>query len=254
MRAKAKAKGRRFGNKRAGKGKGKGKAKSKGKGSQVSTENDGRAKGSDEVPEDMPEQCDDLEVEDRELPGFLHEEDQDPRVEKQDTAHEESVSIDPEASSSSKGPDPAPGPASVIDAIASAPATTRASVTKTRTNTQQTFQLEGLKGHLTYYPKLEAIQAFCHRHGPECRKQRTVKASDKNLSQGRCIGYLVAWLRKAHEYKDQQEHCSRIMCVPSLKERQESRDFFMSLPNSGEFAGFERALRDGESPEPINFS
>jgi hypothetical protein len=115
-------------------------------------------------------------------------------------------------------------------------------------------------GRLSYNISSRSFQAtcFCEEHKTtlnlkgeplQCRISRTSNASRWKPQQGRPLGTLVAWLRKASEHPDQPGH---IYSIPSPKERRDARTWLMTLPNVESFLSLERPLRPGEADEPAS--
>lgn len=109
--------------------------------------------------------------------------------------------------------------------------------------------LEGL-GELHYYANTESMTAFCHLrdtdHAHDCRK--SMSANPVRRGSGRPIGYLVAWLRLANQHTNRSSHVHS--CVPTLRQRQEAREFFQTQKNWLPFASLERARKRGQPDEP----
>ena len=127
-------------------------------------------------------------------------------------------------------------------------AVSRAAASRVRSGTEVRFSLEGL-GEIHYYPTSQQFTAFCTiPEHLDCRKSRTAKASDRNKSQGRPLGFLVAWLKQGTSYPNKKEHVH--YCSPNYSNRCEGRQHFNTLPGANSFAKYERIQREGEDPEP----
>ena len=62
-------------------------------------------------------------------------------------------------------------------------------------------------GLLNYDTTLLHLSAHCARHD-DCAVQRSCKASDRPrlIDQGRPVGFLLAWLFAARQYKSAEKH------------------------------------------------
>ena len=116
-------------------------------------------------------------------------------------------------------------------------------------------------GKVTFYPGNMSspngfFEAVCGdpRHGCRCRKTRVAveapEGSKKFLSQGRPLGFLVAWL-DAHELAENRDEHSKWM--PCLATRQAARHKLEQCkdPNSAFVLACERPPRAGEPREPL---
>ena len=126
----------------------------------------------------------------------------------------------------------------------------KAPIVKVRTGTEKKNHVPEL-GELAYYPKLQSISAFCTVHSNDCRRSRTVRASDVKGWQGRPCGYLCAWLADALHHPDKESHKSSF--YPTKAERLEGRRLFNMAPGAEAFAQHERPLRPGEALEPDEY-
>lgn len=112
-------------------------------------------------------------------------------------------------------------------------------------------------GVIRYLPATSVLIAACDHPGHgDCRRQKTVSASNTNTpkgqGQGRPLGFLVAWLREQCNHDDRAKH---VRFNPSLAQRQNARQWLFSHDLAGAEASefsqqFERARRAGEEEEP----
>ena len=128
----------------------------------------------------------------------------------------------------------------------------RVVTTRTRSGTEVKLSL-GALGSIHYYPKSNTFTAFCaahkNEHSSDCRKSRTSKASAQRPSQGRPLGFLVAWLQEANQHADKSEHVH--VSHPSLQACRDGRRHLVGLGDDvQEFLAFERPKRSGEPDEP----
>ena len=106
------------------------------------------------------------------------------------------------------------------------------------------------KGFLVHYPAEDCLVAVCLKH-KDCRKKRTLLPGRRG-GQGRCIGFLTAWLNASADYDSQQAHVNAF--TTTLQARREARQQFMRLPNAADWAAMERGHRaPGEEDEPVRF-
>lgn len=84
-----------------------------------------------------------------------------------------------------------------------------------------------------------------------CRVNRTVKAHATKPWQGRPLGFLVAWLRKARldTCDDRASHKDHLSLL-SLQERQVARTWLINSANFNALLDFERPRFPGEAEEP----
>ena len=102
-------------------------------------------------------------------------------------------------------------------------------------------------GELRYHSTTRNVVAFCAAHRDrDCRRSRTVVPNARRAGQGRPIGLLVAWLQDP----DSHEGPNSRTFVHPFDKRQEARNFFDRLPDSGLFGQCERPREAGEGPEP----
>lgn len=107
-------------------------------------------------------------------------------------------------------------------------------------------------GQIKYGSAGGILSAHCLNpsHGL-CRLQRTVRASEHRPSQGRPLGFLIAWLWRGHLHESRESHfADRIGDVVTFDDRCAARVWAegseaMAFPLSKE-----RPLRPGEAPEP----
>ena len=160
----------------------------------------------------------------------------------------------PEAASSSHQPAAKPRPEAEVPAAvpeAGAPAAPvppeNAAERKARTKADAVLDFPN-GGSIHYYGKTKAMVAFCPKCENDCRRSRTVNASQGRPNQGRPLGLLLAWLDDAKNTTSRAEH--QTLCVPSHAQRQKARDDFRHLPGYDALARVERARREGEAEDP----
>ncbi len=84
-----------------------------------------------------------------------------------------------------------------------------------------------------------------------CRLDRTTRPSLTRPAQGRPLGFLVAWLRRAPFHETREAHFDdRLGGVIDLAERQAARAWAEATPGMAEPLSKERDRRPGEGPEP----
>ena len=106
------------------------------------------------------------------------------------------------------------------------------------------------RGTIRYYEKSQSMVAFCDRCAGDCRKSRTVKANAQRPSQGRPLGFLLAWLEAAEEYGGRAaDH--NVLCLPLHAARVAARNDCRALLGYDVLAGKERRRADGEAEEPL---
>ncbi|CAE7476862.1 unnamed protein product [Symbiodinium sp. CCMP2592] len=106
------------------------------------------------------------------------------------------------------------------------------------------------KGFLVHYPAESCLVAVCLKH-KDCRKKRTLLAGRRG-GQGRCLGFLMAWLNASADYDSQQSHVNAF--TTTLQARREGRAEFMRLPNAADWAAKEQGHRaEGDTDEPTRF-
>ena len=92
-------------------------------------------------------------------------------------------------------------------------------------------------GFMTYNVKSQSIIALCARHGPECRRTRTVREPVKvfahNTGQGRPIGLLAAWLVEGEHHDTSEAHRDAVELL-SLSDRRLARASFSAEPRAQE--------------------
>jgi hypothetical protein len=116
-------------------------------------------------------------------------------------------------------------------------------------------------GHLKWGERDQILSAHCEwrlRGGADepchglCRLSRTVRPNSKLLQQGRPVGFLVAWLRRAYEYPDREAHfAARQGALISRAERLEARAWAERTPHMAWPLAVERPQRPGEEAEPL---
>jgi hypothetical protein len=93
----------------------------------------------------------------------------------------------------------------------------------------------------------------CPNHFPDCRKQRTVCATQTaaaaRAGQGRPIGLLVAWLHDSHAHATNMLHSKAP--IATFETRAAARELFNALPGAAEFAFYERPKSPDEGDEPL---
>ncbi len=109
-------------------------------------------------------------------------------------------------------------------------------------------------GAIHFYEKSQVFQAHCKFHEGDCRIQRTSKAhsSASRYWQGRPLGHLGAWLKRAQEYETRQDHC-KASSFP-FKDRHAARQEFSRLHGWNELESKERPKGTGEDSEPDYFT
>ena len=115
------------------------------------------------------------------------------------------------------------------------------------------FPLPEARGEIHFSFSGSYLRAHCWTHGDACRRQRTVRASDAlgREGQGRPIGLLMSWLRRANTVASADEHVAMRAASFSQHERMEARAYFYSLPNGQAWAEeHERRRRSRETDEP----
>jgi hypothetical protein len=110
-------------------------------------------------------------------------------------------------------------------------------------------------GTLRYYMKTKTMVAHCSVHAGKCRLTRSVIVSDVagREGQGRCLGYLVAWLRCCPKEDGYDRNVHVHAYVPTLAQRMECREWFnehaRTHDDALQFLRRERCQRDGEALE-----
>lgn len=129
----------------------------------------------------------------------------------------------------------------------------RASSARDRVSTQ-TLAVPG-SGLIRFLPQSNVLVAVCDHPGHgDCRRQKTVTGSNvttaRGQGQGRPLGFLASWLRQQCDFDDRSGH---VKWNPSFETRQQARQWsFLNCADAEEFSrNYERALRDGEAPEPV---
>jgi hypothetical protein len=94
--------------------------------------------------------------------------------------------------------------------------------------------------------------AVCNNplHGSQCVISRSSFAGHKR-SQGRPLGFLVAWLNLGQDLDSRESHWDKAGW-PSQEVRMQHRCVLESLPGGQDILSFERELRDGEDIEPVD--
>ena len=118
---------------------------------------------------------------------------------------------------------------------------------------EDVFRLDAAVGELHFSISGSFLRAHCMRHGPACRRRRTITESDSaaRQGQGRPVGLLVSWLLRADEVATAREHVA--MAVSPYEQRLAARSHFYSLPGGREFGDHrERPRRAGEEEEPTS--
>ena len=128
-------------------------------------------------------------------------------------------------------------------------------------------------GYLLLNLNAEQIDAHCYRHGAECRLGCTYRAfvpvegrrmTAMQAVRGRCLAFLVTWLRLAAEFEDgpggsdkhkELRFCRDPIIGPVLAEgkgkaRLDARAYVEDSPTLARLRAFERQPRPGESREP----
>jgi hypothetical protein len=84
-----------------------------------------------------------------------------------------------------------------------------------------------------------------------CRLNRTVRFG-KNPNQGRPIGFLIAWLRRARVHEDRASHFEDRIGngIIRIADRLTARAWAVNQPDLAFFLSLERGLRPGEGDEP----
>lgn len=96
------------------------------------------------------------------------------------------------------------------------------------------------------------LVAKCDKH-KDCFKQRTMlgrKGVHGNLAQGRCVGFLCAWLEHGRHVGCASKHDHMKSFDVTLEERKAGREAFKLVANAAELLKDERNKRDGEESEP----
>ena len=134
-------------------------------------------------------------------------------------------------------------------AAADAPGSRQARSARIRTGTASTLHLP--VGELRFYPRTSEVHAFCRnpRHAPDCRKSRTTKGGRKR-GQGRCLGYLVAWL---HDHENHASRFAHTQAIITRAMREDGRRRLKEAEGWAAFAECERALAPSEPEEPVDF-
>lgn len=105
-------------------------------------------------------------------------------------------------------------------------------------------------GLIKFVAAAENLVAHCANpaHGL-CRCTRTVNSSEKRPSQGRPVGFLLAWLAAGDQFHSRAEHVAA--CRPSLEERRAARNFArQSVQGAASLFEKERAKHEDEASEP----
>lgn len=109
-------------------------------------------------------------------------------------------------------------------------------------------------GKITHYHKKMDFYAICDCAHERCVKVRASRsaAATKRLSQGRPLGYLMAWLRVGPNFVDSHDHKFEAWATgkPTLAERQAAREALCELPGAEALLARERPRRPGEEDEP----
>ena len=112
-------------------------------------------------------------------------------------------------------------------------------------------------GRICDYGHDEWFVAFCdpsYGHGV-CKLTRTSRASTiaARRGQGRPLGLLMSWLKRANGVTDEHAHKSMYYIqLATHGERVAEREYLGTLPGGAALMAFERAMRPDEEPEPLD--
>jgi len=92
--------------------------------------------------------------------------------------------------------------------------------------------------------------AYCGdpNHGIDCNKSRTSHSGHRR-SQGRPLGFLLAWIMQGDEHAARHDHV-HFSRAPSKRSRKYARALLMTFYGADLIAELERPKRDDESDEP----
>ena len=121
-----------------------------------------------------------------------------------------------------------------------------------KSGTEVVYDLGPGFGSVRFYPVSSTMQAYCPKHGSDCRKTRTVKPG-RQEHQGRPLGFLLAWLEGCANHGTRHQHIHEHRRYPHAV-RAAAREQFMRREGASAFAEYERDRRENEGSEPLNFT
>jgi hypothetical protein len=113
-------------------------------------------------------------------------------------------------------------------------------------------------GTITCYStdRRNSMVASCGVHGGQCRRERTLVASDGRPEQGRPLGFLLQFLYLASSYGGRHEHCAAALYDPASRlQRRVELELMLAAPAVSPaivaaMIAAERPRRPGEGLEP----